>query len=158
MLKKFPLLSFLLIFSACAPEGPVLADRPDALGQPVARSGIGATLNAERTARRLPRLGSSGRLTRAAQGHANDMSSNGHFSHRGSDGRDLGERVRSQGYGYCVLADNIAQGQRDVSEVVRVWMASPGHRRNILNPQVTEFGIGRAAGSYWVLVLARPGC
>lgn len=156
--RKIAIMLVLSILTACTPDGPVLADRPGALGQPVARAGIGAILNAERSAKGLSRVDSSGRLTKAAQGHANDMSATGQFSHRSSDGRQLGDRVRGQGYGYCVLAENIAQGQRDVSDVVRVWMASPGHRRNILNPQVTEFGLGRAAGNYWVLVLARPGC
>ncbi len=42
--------------------------------------------------------------------------------------------------------------------VIRAWMNSPGHRRNILNPKVTEFGVARAPGNYWVLVMARPGC
>jgi hypothetical protein len=39
--------------------------------------------------------------------------------------------------------------------VVADWMTSPGHRANILNPQVTQYGFA-GAGSVWVLVLARP--
>lgn len=158
ILKHFTLFALLGMLAACTPGGPVLADRPDALGQPVARSEIGSLLNSERSAKGLSRLSSSGRLTNAAQGHADDMAAKGYFSHQSADGRQLGDRVRALGYRYCAVAENIAQGQDDVAEVVQAWMASSGHRRNILDPELTEFGVGRAAGRYWVLVLARPGC
>lgn len=37
-------------------------------------------------------------------------------------------------------------------------MASPGHRRNILDGEVTEFGLVRGPGDLWVMVLGRAGC
>jgi uncharacterized protein YkwD len=61
----------------------------------------------------------------------------------------------ASGYQACVVAENIARGQGDIRSVMADWMTSPGHRANILNPQVTQYGFA-GAGSVWVLVVARP--
>jgi hypothetical protein len=53
--------------------------------------------------------------------------------------------------------ENIAAAYPDPQAVVRAWMASPGHRANILNPAFTHLGIGAAVnpgsrwGYYWTL-------
>ena len=40
------------------------------------------------------------------------------------------------------LGENLAKGQLTAEEVVRDWMGSEGHRRNILQPSFTEIGVG----------------
>ncbi|MNR50485.1 Cysteine-rich secretory protein family protein [compost metagenome] len=45
--------------------------------------------------------------------------------------------------------ENIAKGQRTPEEVVKDWMNSPGHRKNILNPHYTMIGVGYFSG-LWV--------
>ena len=40
------------------------------------------------------------------------------------------------------LGENLARGQLTAEEVVKDWMESPGHRRNMLEPKFTELGIG----------------
>jgi uncharacterized protein YkwD len=40
------------------------------------------------------------------------------------------------------VAENIAMGQPQSSEVVRAWMNSSGHRANILNPNNRKIGVG----------------
>ena len=119
---------------------------------------VRSLLNAERARNGLGPLRRSRQLTASASVHADDMAARGYFSHTGSNGASLGGRVRRQGYGYCVVAENISKGRSDPAAVIAGWMASPGHRRNILNPDVTEFGLARAPGNIWVLDLARPGC
>lgn len=113
-----------------------------------------ALVNSERTRAGLAALKSNDSLTAAAQGHAQDMAVNGYFSHTSLDGRTLGDRIRQAGYSYRAAGENIAWGQRTPSEVVSGWMASPGHRRNILNPNFRELGIGLARDTdgvpYWV--------
>ncbi|MDO5285469.1 MAG: CAP domain-containing protein [Actinomycetia bacterium] len=51
-------------------------------------------------------------------------------------------------------AENVAMGHPTPDAVVAGWMASPGHRANILNPQLKALGVGTARdGSgviYWV--------
>lgn len=49
------------------------------------------------------------------------------------------------------VAENIAFGQRSVAQVMHEWMASPGHRANILNPRWRKIGVGvyYSNGMYW---------
>lgn len=115
-------------------------------------------LNGARAEQGLGPVEASPRLESAAMAHAVDMSQNGFFGHEGSDGSDVGARVRETGYRPCVLAENIAQGQADLVEVLGDWVASPSHRANILLPEVTEYGLVKAPGEIWVLVLGRGGC
>jgi uncharacterized protein YkwD len=93
-------------------------------------------------------------LQAAAESHAQYLSRTGNFSHTArAEPRSV--PGRRTGYQACLVAENIARGQPDIRSVVADWMTSPGHRANILNPQVTQYGFA-GAGSVWVLVLARP--
>jgi len=112
-------------------------------------------LNTEREANGLGSVVPDTRLSRAAQAHARDMVANDYFSHVGANGSSFSDRARAAGYG-CAAAENIAFGQRSEGEVMDEWMASPGHRRNILLRDAVQFGLGRE-GNMWVLMLGR-GC
>ena len=103
-------------------------------------------------------LAVNGELTQAAALHARDLARTGAFSHSDSDGSSVGDRVRRAGYGFCFVAENIAKGQGTLKQVLDGWMASPGHRRNILAGQAREFGLVRGPGNLWVMVLGRSGC
>ena len=128
--------------------GPALADRVN--GGTEAVNGFRAKVGG------AP-LKHSGVLQQAAERHLRDLARRRVLSHRGADGSSLGERVRRAGYRYCIVAENVAHGQGDVGEVILGWASSEGHRENLLNRQVEEFGFAQA-DRYWVLVLARPGC
>ena len=54
-------------------------------------------------------------------------------------------------YRYSAIAENVAQGQKNPSQVVNAWMKSPGHRKNILSPKYTEIGVGYS-NNYWTQV------
>ncbi|MDP6575992.1 MAG: CAP domain-containing protein [Candidatus Peribacteraceae bacterium] len=47
------------------------------------------------------------------------------------------------------VGENIAVGQLTPKEVMKDWMNSPGHRKNILHSEFAEIGIG-LFGDYWV--------
>jgi uncharacterized protein YkwD len=122
-------------------------------GESVDIASVGAQLSLQRAQNGLVRpLGYSPALQAAAEAKAEQLSRTGTFSHNAAE---LGQRVRRAGYQSCLTAENIARGQPDIRSVVAEWMNSPGHRANILNAQVTQYGFARA-GSVWVLVLARP--
>ncbi len=106
----------------------------------------------------LPPLKVSMQLERVAQSHGEDMVRNRFFSHAGSDGSDVGDRALRDGYGYCVIAENIAQGHRSAEDVARGWMKSAGHRRNMLDRSVTEIGVTRSRQNTWVMVLGSRSC
>jgi uncharacterized protein YkwD len=44
-------------------------------------------------------------------------------------------------------AENIAYGGQTPAALMSMWMNSPGHRANILNPALKEIGIGIATAS-----------
>jgi uncharacterized protein YkwD len=89
------------------------------------------------------------RLTAAAQGHSEDMAEQRFFSHTSPDGRGFADRIHATGYP-SPGAENIAYGQTSAREVVADWMGSPGHRRNILDCELTEIGVGfDRRGYYW---------
>ena len=119
----------------------------DATGDMAAALGL---VNAHRAAAGCTALRADDRLVRAATLHAQDMVAQGYFSHAGLDGRTFGDRVAAQGYARPG-GENIAAGQKSAQAVVDAWMASEGHRANILNCSFTTMGLGRA-GNTWVQV------
>jgi uncharacterized protein YkwD len=69
------------------------------------------------------------------------------------DGRGVGARVCDQGVCRIGVGENVAMGQRTTGEVMRSWMASPGHRANIQG-RYRFIGVGHSNG-YWCVVFAR---
>ncbi len=130
-----------------------------AVAEPVGglSASIAPEVNAFRVANGQPALAADGRLARAAQAHANDMLAKNYFSHTGQDGSSAGDRVKRQGYGFCFVAENIAQGQKGALLALTGWQKSEGHRKNLLNKNAIHFGMAQA-GDYWVMVLGKPGC
>lgn len=124
------------------------------------RTEVIALTNAERTRAGLGILTEEPRLTAAAQSHSDDMAGRNYFDHTGLDGRHPADRVTAAGYTYRRCAENIAAGQPTPAEVVDGWMNSPGHRANILTPDLTQIGIGIAHGGtygiYWTQVFGTP--
>ncbi|MBV2358303.1 CAP domain-containing protein [Thalassococcus sp. CAU 1522] len=115
-------------------------------------------LNGLRGEAGLAPLKPSPALEEAAMQHAMDMARNGFFSHTGSDGSTVASRVRAAGYGFCQVAENIAKGQESPKNVMRSWVDSAPHRKNLLLRDIEEYGLVRAPGDIWVLVLGRGGC
>lgn len=142
---------------AGAPGGAAAGPSAETTARAVPALGVGELVNRERAARGLGPLGRDRRLRAAAFRHAADMGLRGFFDHRGSDGTHHGHRIAAQGFRACLAAENIAWGQRSARDVVRGWMGSPGHRRNILHPRASAYGAGyHPTRRRWVLVVARP--
>lgn len=101
-------------------------------------------------------------LQAAAIGHSQDMATNDFFSHTGSDGLSPSNRVTNAGYQWRATGENIAAGQRSVSQVMQGWLDSPGHCANIMAPVFTEFGFGYAENAstlyrtYWTQNFGTP--
>ena len=90
-----------------------------------------------------------------ARAHSRRMSREGYFSHRDPGGGNPADRARAAGLAYRVLGENLAEvrGVADpAASAVDGWMASDGHRANILRPEFTESGIGAwQAGGTWLV-------
>jgi len=95
---------------------------------------------------------------RAAAIHAEDLCHHGRFSHTGSDGSSMVDRARRIDLEFRTLAENIAKGQQTADAVVREWMNSPGHRKNILNDDFDRVGVAKTRcpndQPIWVQVFA----
>ncbi|GAA0213128.1 hypothetical protein GCM10010492_08630 [Saccharothrix mutabilis subsp. mutabilis] len=106
-------------------------------------------VNEARAAAGCPGLKVDQRIVNAAQAHSTDMATRGYFSHDTPEGVDFAERMRAAGYPNPG-GENIAQGYRTPEAVMKGWMNSEGHRRNILNCGFTAIGVGLDTnGHYW---------
>ncbi|MBM4284091.1 MAG: CAP domain-containing protein [Deltaproteobacteria bacterium] len=102
----------------------------------------------------LPSLDQDRELSRVAWRYSADMLHRRFFSHTNPDGLSPRDRVLSD---YVprplMVGENLWSGSgADPGEtrllariIVDGWMASPGHRRNLLHPRYTHLGVGVAA-------------
>lgn len=100
-------------------------------------------------------------LERAAQKHSEDMNAAnelGHLSPAGGiynpAGSVLRERINREGYQWSVIGENVAWNY-PFPDLVAAWLDSPHHCENILNPEFTDVGFGKA-GTYWTQNFGRP--
>ncbi len=96
----------------------------------------------------VPELTWNTQLEEAAYKHSNDMYRKNFFSHVAPDGSKAGLRIERTGYKWKAYGENIASGYASEKEVVRGWIKSPGHCKNIMNKGFKEMGVARA-GDYW---------
>ncbi len=82
------------------------------------------------------------KLSASAQEYAEYLARTGKFSHTAEG--SPGSRVKAQGYKYHAVGENIAKGQPSAESVVKAWMNSEGHRKNILSKHYKDVGFGIA--------------
>lgn len=115
--------------------------------------------NQHRAAAGLRPLRVDARLTYAAQAHATDQADRDVMSHAGSDGSNAAVRFQRSNYPTRNCGENVAAGYGTADQVVAAWMASPGHRANILSGAFDHIGIGIAYAAdgtpYWAMALGR---
>lgn len=105
-------------------------------------------INKERRRYRLGSLGWNDKLAKIARNYSKKMAKESFFSHYDREGKSITDRVlEGKVNGWRKVGENLfyLQGYRDYSSfVVKGWMRSPGHRRNILDQNYTATGIGIA--------------
>lgn len=142
-----------------APAVRIAPPPPPDPGMSPAMAGLLGLVNAERAARGLAPMTFDARLGAAAQAHSEDQVRRREMSHIGADGSDVASRVDRVGYAWRSVAENVAYGYATSEAVMAGWMASEGHRRNILSANV-HIGMGLAVDAdgrlYWTLVFATP--
>ncbi|MCC6189056.1 MAG: hypothetical protein IT318_08470 [Anaerolineales bacterium] len=118
-----------------------------------------AETNAARESAGLPPLQLDATLTLLARQRSQDMIDRDYFSHTDP------ETGASMVGPYCIVplnvkfcGENIA-GATSLSDaqanVVNRWMASDGHRENVLRPQFGRIGIGIAEGGRWGAIVTQ---
>ena len=116
----------------------------------VLRNSVVHLTNVQRVAHGCRALKYNQTLEKAAQRHANDMAKKNYFSHNSKDGTPWWKVIMRAGY-KDPGGQNIARGFSGASGVVKAWLNSPSHRKNIMNCQFRTIGIGfNGDGDYWV--------
>lgn len=92
-------------------------------------------------------------LAAAAQAHAQKMFDEHSLSHQLPGEPDLQARAAEAGAHFREIAENVAMGN-GAEGVQKEWMKSPQHRANILDPRLTDIGIGVVEhAGYWYAVV-----
>jgi uncharacterized protein YkwD len=106
-------------------------------------------------------------LDRAARAQSAGMALSRYFDHQSSlDSSHPADRVSATDYPWHMVGENIAAGQPTPAVVVDAWLRSPGHCKNIMNPDYTQIGLSfvqrpsssheAQARNFWTQVFARP--
>ena len=115
-------------------------------------------LNELRAETGAPPVRVSGTLTKAAEGHSRDMGVRNFTAHTNPDGTTDQQRILAAGYvpgNPYRLAENLYWGNEAGRAAFEWWEASPGHRPNMVNPELVAIGIARVEvpgsthGWYW---------
>jgi uncharacterized protein YkwD len=105
-----------------------------------------ATVNDVRAAHNLRPLQVDPTLVRAARDYSATLIRRDVFTHGA-----LGPRLARYGARGPLFGENLAWGKGErasARSIVRSWLASPGHRANLLRPGWTRIGIGARTGSF----------
>jgi uncharacterized protein YkwD len=122
-------------------------------------SALAAQVNAFRIAHGLVPLRVSPFLSAAARAHSTQMARLGYFSHNSANGSPFSSRIATyypaRGFRSWTVGENLLWASPDVgaARALRLWLASPPHRANLLNPRWREVGLAavhasRAPGVY----------
>lgn len=108
------------------------------------------------------------KLTETAQYFADYMAKNDRYGHT-ADGNRPADRAKKFDYDYCIVLENIAyqysslgfKTEELAEKFTQGWIDSPGHRKNMLDPDVTDIGVAIAhseeSGNYYaVQMFGRP--
>ena len=120
-------------------------------------------MNAVRGEEMRPPLRVDPDLARIARAYSCALLGRGALSHTGADGTTVSDRIRAAGKSFSAIGENLASstGTREpAAAAMNGWMASAGHRENILRADFTDTGVGvcRDGTTYYVTqVFLRPG-
>ncbi|UUY03101.1 CAP domain-containing protein [Svornostia abyssi] len=138
-----------------AADCPGQDDSPGTMAVEDARVTTLCLVNHERTTRGLKALREHPGLRDTAQDYAEQMDSANFFDHVSPGGSTMLDRIK-RGSDYLrsgrswIVGENLAWGSGGAetpAKIVRAWMKSPGHRRNILNGRFRDIGIGITDGA-----------
>ncbi|MCW3011321.1 MAG: hypothetical protein JWO90_1725 [Solirubrobacterales bacterium] len=124
---------------------PHSSDLPSQASAAQARGAVLCLLNQHRAAAGLPAFLEDPTLGLAAQTHAEDMGRRDFYAHQTPDGTEPDQRIRQAGYAGSTTGENIHWGvgaNATPARIVDDWMASPGHRANILRVSFSRVGTG----------------
>lgn len=113
------------------------------------RAGVIQWTNSQREKYGLPSLKENPRLDVSAELKVQDMFKKQYFAHISPSGEGISNLAGIVGYEFVAIGENLALGNFENDKtLVQAWMDSPGHRRNILNPNYQEIGVAVQKGEF----------
>lgn len=115
-------------------------------------------LNAYRADSGLTTLACDRLALKVARSHSRDMCERRYFSHYSPEGTAPWDRLRAAGGRFRQAGENIAVGYDTPQGAHDGWVASDGHRHNMVNPAWTRAAVGLAecnGNRYWTQMFAR---
>ena len=114
----------------------------------LSKEAVVSLTNNVRTRNGLGTLSENRLLDTVAEQRAKDMLEKQYFAHVSPTGEQASDLAQRTGYRYKIIAENIASGIFLTNQkIIDGWMQSPGHRKNILSPDVKEVGVSVMKGS-----------
>ncbi|HSX58234.1 MAG TPA: CAP domain-containing protein [Candidatus Saccharimonadales bacterium] len=117
--------------------------------------------NQERSSRGIATLKESAKLDQSATLKGEDMFAKDYWAHFAPDGTSPWYFFTKVGYTYNWAGENLARDFSTSAGVIAGWMASQGHRDNMLNPNFQDIGIsvqnGTLQGDQTTLVVEHLG-
>jgi uncharacterized protein YkwD len=141
--RRLALAALALVLALAGAVGAAVPPQSDSEARLEAE--IARRIDAIRREQGLPPFRWNPELAAVARAHSQRMSRERFFAHENPDGDTIADRLREAGLGYRALSENIARSRNAPDPMVAAvegWMASPGHRRNILRRTFTETGVG----------------
>lgn len=145
--KTFIAVALVALLGALAAPAAHSSQTGNAVALSSLESGVLSQLNLIRVQHGLQPVKISALLTASATQHSKEMGADGYFEHNSNDGtlfwKRIGHWYGSSGYGYWSVGENLLWSSPDVDSAgaLQLWMNSPEHRANILNPHWREIGI-----------------
>jgi hypothetical protein len=103
--------------------------------------------NRERMENNLGALAANELLAKAAAEKARAILASGRFQHNIGEKR-FSEWIKETGYKYSYVGENLAVDFFTSEGVLAAWLASPSHKKNILNSYYREIGVAAARGNF----------
>ena len=135
----------LAALAAVLTSGALASPRSPAATLSQLESSVLGDINAFRAQHGLATLRLSTQLTAAARGHSQQMAHNGYFAHESADGSAFWKRLKRfyASAHYWSVGENLLWSSPDIdgARALRLWLASPEHRTNLVNPAWREIGV-----------------
>ncbi|MDO8619234.1 MAG: CAP domain-containing protein [Candidatus Daviesbacteria bacterium] len=102
--------------------------------------------NQEREKAGLPPLSENLSLDNAATNKGTNMFAENYWAHFAPSGKTPWDFITASGYKFSSAGENLAKNFYTSEDVVKAWMDSPSHKKNILNPKYKDIGIAVVDG------------
>jgi uncharacterized protein YkwD len=133
--------------AAVAASSASAAPRTHGVALSPLESSVLVDINVFRVQHGLAKLRLNTQLTSAARAHSQQMARDGYFAHESADGSPFWKRVQgfyaSSPWRLWSVGENLLWSSPtiDAGGALKLWIASPEHKKNLMDPRWREIGV-----------------